>query len=187
MESPRVEELESLTSPCRLCPHRCEVDRRKGIAGFCRVSTLDPMISSYGPHFGEESFLVGRGGSGTIFFTYCNMRCVFCQNYDISQLGSGKVVDIEDLVKIMLLLQKVGCHNINLVTPTPHVYSIAKAIELARARGLEVPIVYNSGGYDSVETLRALKGLIDIYMPDFKYGESKAGEELYERLKTTLR
>lgn len=178
MEDQRWEEFESLAHPCRLCPHKCEADRENGNVGFCRIPTLKPMISSYGPHFGEESFLVGRGGSGTIFFTYCNMRCIFCQNYDISQLGSGRVIEVEDLANIMLLLQKVGCHNINLVTPTPHVYSIAKAIDIARSKGLRIPIVYNSGGYDSVETLRALKGLIDIYMPDFKYGNSKAGEEL---------
>lgn len=178
MESQRAEEIEKLSSPCRLCPHECQAERKSGRAGFCRVPTLDPMISSYGPHFGEESFLVGRGGSGTIFFTYCNMRCVFCQNYDISQLGHGRVVKVEDLARIMLTLQRVGCHNINLVTPTPHIPSIVKAIELAKSKGLEIPIVYNCGGYESVNTLKLLKGLIDIYMPDFKYGTSTAGEEL---------
>ncbi|MCS7232694.1 MAG: radical SAM protein [Synergistetes bacterium] len=178
MENPRIEELEAIASPCRLCPHKCEANRKEGKAGFCRVPTLDPIVSSYGPHFGEESFLVGRGGSGTIFFTYCNMKCVFCQNYDISQLGSGRVIKVEDLAKIMLILQRAGCHNINLVTPTPHIYSIAKAIELAKSKGLELPIVYNCGGYESVETLKLLRGLIDIYMPDFKYGDSEVGEEL---------
>ncbi|MCD6362582.1 MAG: radical SAM protein [Synergistetes bacterium] len=182
MANQRLEKLKSLISPCKICPLKCGVNRSKGEAGFCKVATLKPMISSYGPHFGEESFLVGRGGSGTIFFTYCNLRCVFCQNYDISQLGSGREIEVEDLVKIMLILQKAGCHNINLVTPTPHVYSIAQAIEIAREKGLEIPIVYNTGGYDSVETLRALKGLIDIYMPDFKYGRSDLGE-MYSKVK----
>ncbi|MBC7330933.1 MAG: radical SAM protein [Synergistetes bacterium] len=178
MENQRLEEIENISSPCRLCPHECKAERNEKKAGFCRVPTLEPMISSYGPHFGEESFLVGRGGSGTIFFTYCNMKCVFCQNYDISQLGYGKVIKVEDLAKIMLTLQKAGCHNINLVTPTPHILSIVKAIELAKAKGLHIPIVYNCGGYESVKTLKLLKGVIDIYMPDFKYGESEAGEEL---------
>lgn len=178
MGGQRIEELEALSSPCRLCPHKCNADRKEGKAGFCRVPTLKPVVSSYGPHFGEESFLVGRGGSGTIFFTYCNMRCVFCQNYDISQLGYGKAIEVEDLAKIMLILQRSGCHNINLVTPTPHIYSIVRAIELAKSEGLEIPIVYNCGGYESVETLKLLRGLIDIYMPDFKYGDSEVGEEL---------
>ncbi len=182
MGSQRLEKLKSLASPCKICPLKCGANRSEGKAGFCKVATLKPVISSYGPHFGEESFLVGRGGSGTIFFTYCNLRCVFCQNYDISQLGSGREIEVGDLVKIMLILQKAGCHNINLVTPTPHVYSIAEAIETAREKGLQIPIVYNTGGYDSVETLRTLRGLIEIYMPDFKYGKSELGEK-YSKVK----
>ncbi len=136
------------------------------------------MISSYGLHFGEEAPLVGRHGSGTIFFTYCNLRCVFCQNYTVSQLGEGTVVDREELAGMMLSLQAKGCHNINLVSPTHVVPYILDALELAASKGLYVPLVYNSGGYDSVETLGLLDGIIDIYMPDVKYSDEKVAEQL---------
>jgi len=136
------------------------------------------IISSYGPHFGEEAPLVGKHGSGTIFFTYCNLRCVFCQNYTISQLGEGSPVSGEELAKIMLFLQARGCHNINLVSPTHVAPYILDALELAVGMGLHLPLVYNSGGYDSVETLRLLDGIIDIYMPDMKYSEEKIAEQL---------
>jgi len=136
------------------------------------------MVSSYGPHFGEEAPLVGSYGSGTIFFTYCNLRCVFCQNYSISQLGEGSVVSREGLAKMMLALQAKGCHNINLVSPTHVVPHIMDALELAIAMGLHLPLVYNTGGYDSVETLKLLDGVVDIYMPDMKYSDAKTAEQL---------
>ncbi len=136
------------------------------------------MISSYGPHFGEEAPLVGKHGSGTIFFTYCNLQCVFCQNYAISQLGEGRAIDSEELAGMMLSLQAKGCHNINLVSPTHVVPYIADALELAVSKGLYLPLVYNSGGYDSVETLGLLDGIIDIYMPDMKYSDEKTAEQL---------
>ncbi len=134
------------------------------------------MVSSFGPHFGEEAPLVGRHGSGTIFFSYCNLNCVFCQNYTISQLGEGYNVNSEELAGIMLSLQARGCHNINLVSPTHVVPYILEALELAAGMGLSLPLVYNSGGYDSVETLALLDGIVDIYMPDMKYANEKTAE-----------
>ena len=136
------------------------------------------MVSSYGPHFGEEAPLVGSHGSGTIFFTYCNLHCVFCQNYTISQLGEGEPVSREELAGMMLSLQAKGCHNINLVSPTHVVPYILDALELAVSEGLYLPLVYNSGGYDSLETLKLLDGIVDIYMPDMKYSDEKIAEEL---------
>ncbi len=155
-------------SPCTLCPRTCGVDRREGERGFCRTGDR-PVVSSWGPHFGEERPLVGRGGSGTIFFTNCNLGCLFCQNYSISRLGEGMEVSTERLSSIMLELQQRGCHNINLVTPTHQVPMILEALGAAIDGGLRLPLVYNSGGYESIETLRILEGVIDIYMPDFKY------------------
>ncbi len=131
-----------------------------------------------GPHFGEESVLVGGGGSGTIFFAGCNLGCVFCQNFDISHNRAGRKMTIEQLAEAMLGLQEYGCSNINFVTPTHVVAAIAAAIELSRAAGLKLPTVYNTGGYDLVETLRLLEGFVDIYMPDMKYSDSKVAEEL---------
>jgi putative pyruvate formate lyase activating enzyme len=160
-----------------LCPRHCGVNRLAGESGKCHI-TKQAVISSYGPHFGEESPLVGRYGSGTIFFTYCNLRCVFCQNYTISQLGEGWAVDKEEMAKMMLSLQAKGCHNVNLVSPTHVVPYILEALELAVGMGLYLPLVYNSGGYDSVETLELLDGIIDIYMPDMKYSNAKIAEQL---------
>jgi putative pyruvate formate lyase activating enzyme len=137
-----------------------------------------PVVSSVGPHFGEESVLVGRGGSGTIFFAGCNLGCIFCQNYDISHLRHGRQVTIEKLAQSMLDLQTYSCSNINFVTPTHVVPAIVAAIETARKKGLSLPTVYNTGGYDSVETLKLLEGLIDIYMPDAKYADPEAAEQL---------
>ena len=136
-----------------------------------------PVISSVGPHFGEESVLVGRDGSGTIFFAGCNLGCIFCQNFDISHLRRGEPITIAELAEFMLDLQKLGCSNINFVTPTHVAPALAAGIELARKNGLNLPTVYNSGGYDSVETLRLLDGLIDIYMPDMKFSDSAAAKE----------
>ena len=165
-----IRKLYELMNPCVLCPRKCKVNRSKGEVGFCGITDV-PLVSSVGPHFGEESVLVGFGGSGTIFFAGCNLGCVFCQNYDISHFRSGSKVTVEQLADDMLELQDRGCSNINFVTPTHVVGSVAEAIELARKRGLKLPTVYNSGGYDSVETLKLIDGLIDIYMPDMKYAD----------------
>ena len=162
---------------CVLCPRKCRVNRLADEKGKCQV-TRDVVISSYGPHFGEEAPLVGQHGSGTIFFAYCNLRCIYCQNYTISQLGEGSVVSQEQLADMMLSLQARGCHNINLVSPTHVVPHILAALEQAVSRGLCLPLVYNSGGYDTVETLKLLDGIVDIYMPDMKYADAKTGEEL---------
>ena len=173
----RVELLKERLSSCDLCPHECGVNRLKGEKGFCRV--LDkPLVSSYGPHFGEERPLVGYGGSGTIFFTYCNMACVYCQNWEISHLGSGEETTAEELARMMLALQARGCHNINFVTPTHQIAFIVEAVLLAAERGLHLPLVYNCGGYEKVETLQILDGIIDIYMPDFKYWDEKIALKL---------
>ncbi len=169
--------LEDKLSSCRLCPHKCGTNRHKGEKGICRSGIL-PVVSSYGPHFGEEPPLVGFGGSGTIFFTNCNMACIFCQNYDISHLGYGKEVTFEELADMMIYLQRRGCHNINFVTPTHMIYPIIKSLEIAIPRGLNIPLVYNSGGYDSRETLRLLEGVFDIYMPDFKYADGDVAMRL---------
>lgn len=173
----RVELLKEKLSRCDLCPHECGVNRLQGEKGFCRV--LDkPVISSYGPHFGEERPLVGYGGSGTIFLTYCNMACVYCQNWEISHLGSGEETTVEELARMMLSLQARGCHNINFVTPTHQIAFIVEAVLLAAEKGLHLPLVYNCGGYEKVETLKILEGIIDIYMPDFKYWDEKIALKL---------
>ena len=154
---------------CDLCPRRCGADRLADERGFCRSGRW-ARVASFAPHFGEEAPLVGRAGSGTIFFSGCNLSCVFCQNYDISQEGAGREVSAQALARMMLALQRQGCHNINFVTPSHVVPQILEALVLAREEGLKVPLVYNSSGYDSVDTLRLLDGIFDIYMPDAKYG-----------------
>ena len=161
---------------CTLCPRRCRADRTAGETGFCRTGDR-PVVSSWSPHFGEESPLVGCHGSGTIFFTNCNLGCLFCQNWTISHHGEGREISFEALADIMLALQDQGCHNINLVTPTHQVPMILRSLEIATGRGLKVPIVYNCGGYEALETLRILDGVIDIYMPDFKYAAPGPAEE----------
>lgn len=170
------EKATKLLEHCEICPRKCGVNRLKGELGHCKTGK-DAIINSYGPHFGEERELVGRNGSGTIFFSHCNLNCVFCQNYEISQLGQGSKVSSEELAKIMLKLQEMECHNINLVSPTHIVPQFLQALSIAKDQGLNLPIVYNSGGYDSVETLKLLDGVIDIYMPDAKYGDNKTGEK----------
>lgn len=175
--SDNVRQLWEMTDPCTLCPRQCNVHRNAGEVGFCGIDAA-PLVSSIGPHFGEESVLVGAGGSGTIFFAGCNLGCVFCQNYELSHLREGRQIAIEQLVDAMLGLQQAGCVNVNFVTPTHVVASIAAAIEMARDKGLRIPTVYNTGGYDSVETLKRLDGLIDIYMPDMKYADAKVAEAL---------
>lgn len=167
----RVEAFLEILADCTLCPWHCHVNRLEGEKGVCRVGAL-PMVSSYGPHFGEERPLVGRHGSGTIFLTYCNMKCVFCQNYDISHLGEGREVQLDELGEMMLSLWRQGCHNINFVTPSHQAAQILAALPYAIDRGLNIPLVYNCGGYEEPATLRLLDGIFDIYMPDFKYGDS---------------
>jgi putative pyruvate formate lyase activating enzyme len=165
--------LSVLSSPCRLCPRNCLAKRKEGQIGYCEIG-FEPVVSSAGPHFGEEPVLVGTGGSGTIFFAGCNLSCVFCQNYDISHFKQGETTSIEQIAQIMLRLQRMGCVNINLVSPSHVAYQAAAAIEIARNEGLKSPIVYNSGGYDSVETLKLLEDFVDIYMPDMKYADSSS-------------
>jgi putative pyruvate formate lyase activating enzyme len=170
----RAEELASRLVSCDLCPRDCGADRAAGELGECQTGAA-AEVSSHGPHFGEESPLVGTGGSGTIFFTHCNLACQFCQNCDISQMGRGRVTSAPELASIMLDLQDVGCHNVNLVSPTHVAAQIVEAVALAAGGGLRLPLVYNSGGYDSVETLRRLDGIVDVYMPDMKYSDGDAG------------
>ncbi len=170
----KLNKLEEILSSCTLCPRNCKVNRLKKETGYCRTFEK-PYISSAFPHFGEEKELVGYHGSGTIFFSNCNLSCVFCQNWEISASGEGRYIEYEDLADIMLELQKRGCHNINLVTPTHQIYGIFKALYWASKRGLQLPIVYNCGGYENIETLKILEGVIDIYMPDFKYGSNEMG------------
>ena len=170
--SEKVNLAGDILTDCKLCPRECHVDRTSGQRGFCKTGDM-PFVSSWGPHFGEERPLVGRYGSGTIFFGNCNLGCLFCQNYSISHLGEGTEITHEKLADIMLSLQDGGCHNINLVTPTHQVPAILKAVKIAFDKGLKLPLVYNCGGYESVDTLRILDGIIDIYMPDFKYSDKK--------------
>jgi len=172
----RVDLLYKKLECCNICPRECEVNRLEGEKGYCRTGKK-VIVSSLGPHFGEESCLVGSSGSGTIFFTHCNLGCIFCQNYDISHLGYGDPVEEEDLAEMMLRLQRIGCHNINFVTPTHVIPQILKALSVAIEKGLNLPLVYNSGGYDSVSTLKLLDGIFDIYMPDFKYYDPEVSEK----------
>lgn len=172
----RIEQAEKLLNPCTLCPRQCKVNRLAGERGFCRTGRW-AEVASYGPHFGEESVLVGSGGSGTIFFCGCNLLCNFCQNYAISRGEDEdcRVVSDSELAAIMVELQEMGCHNINFVTPTHVVPQILAALPLAIEAGLTVPLVYNCGGYERVETLRLLDGIVDIYMPDAKFSAADSG------------
>ena len=168
----RVARAREMLKSCEFCPRRCKVDRLQGETGVCRTAE-EAVVSSYGPHFGEEAPLVGLHGSGTIFFTHCNLRCMFCQNYSISQLGQGRVASRGVIARMMLSLQERGCHNINLVTPTHVVSHILEALKVATGLGLSIPLVYNCGGYESLETLKLLDGIVDIYMPDMKYSDER--------------
>lgn len=161
-------ELREVLAACRLCPRSCGVDRRKGKTGVCS-STARLKVASHGPHFGEERPLVGSGGSGTIFFSNCNLLCCYCQNWEINHRGDGRVVGEMDVADMMLDLQRKGCHNVNLVTPTHVAPQIVGALCCAVDRGFRLPLVYNTGGYDSLDVIRALDGIVDIYLPDFKY------------------
>jgi len=169
----RAEKLWAIMESCRLCPRRCRVNRHKGMSGVCRAPGTTLVISAFHPHFGEERPLVGKGGSGTIFLTHCNLRCVFCQNWEIAHLARGSERTIDDFARMMLELQKIGCHNINLVTPTHYSAHILKALDIAAERGLRLPIVYNTSGWERLEIVKLLDGIVDIYLPDFKYWDSE--------------
>lgn len=172
----KIQKALDILRECSLCPRNCKVNRLKGEKGFCK--TLDkPLVSSWGPHFGEEKPLVGVYGSGTIFFTFCNLGCIYCQNWTISHLGEGEEISFDELAGVMVNLQNLGCHNINLVTPTHQVPQILISLYIARENGLKIPVVYNCGGYEAIETLKILDGVIDIYMPDFKYTDEKHAEK----------
>ena len=172
----KIAKAQRLLESCSVCPRDCKVNRKKGETGFCRAGFL-PKVSSSSPHFGEEQPLVGIHGSGTIFLTHCNLGCLFCQNYSISHLDEGEEISIEQLSRMMVTMQSLSCHNINFVSPTHYVPQILAALPYAIALGLSVPLVYNTGGYDSVETLELLDGIFDIYMPDFKYSTEEVAEE----------
>lgn len=161
---------------CAICPHQCHVNRLKGELGFCRAG-WDVEISDHRAHYGEEPPLVGRCGSGAIFFSHCNLGCVYCKHWEFSQ-SQGKRITPEDLADIMLSLQKRGCHNINLVSPSHYVPQITAALAVAAEKGLRLPIVYNSSGYDDKITLSQLNGVVDIYLPDFKYAQAAVGKRL---------
>jgi len=175
--SARIERAEALLRECRVCPRECRVDRSAGALGQCQVGAA-PMVSAYHPHTGEEPPLVGFFGSGTIFFTSCNLGCIYCQNYDISHHRHGEVVSTEALAGMMVALQNRGCANINLVTPTHQVPQILAALPKAVERGLCVPLVYNCGGYEALDTLHLLDGVVDLYMPDLKYADAEVGRRL---------
>jgi putative pyruvate formate lyase activating enzyme len=168
---------QKMLTDCRLCPRECRVNRLNGEAGLCQTSR-DAVVASYQAHFGEEAPLVGQDGSGTIFFSHCNLLCNFCQNYNISHEGAGQPVDATQLAWMMLQLQKAGCHNINFVTPSHVVPQILAALEIAIPQGLSVPLIYNSSGYDRVKTLRLLDGIFDIYMPDFKFWDTEVARKI---------
>ncbi len=168
----RVERAMSMLRSCRVCPRNCDVDRLEDERAVCLTGRY-ARVASHFPHFGEEDCLRGSRGSGTIFFAFCNLKCVFCQNWDISQRRAGKEVRADELAAMMLELQQLGCHNINFVTPEHVVPQVIEALPIAIEGGLRLPIVYNTSGYDSLESLRLLDGLVDVYMPDFKYGSAE--------------
>jgi putative pyruvate formate lyase activating enzyme len=171
----KIHAARNILTSCTLCPRKCKVNRLAEETGVCKTGEK-AWVSSFGPHFGEERPLVGHSGSGTIFFTHCNLLCIFCQNYDISHQGDGDEVSDDTLAKIMMSLQNSGCHNINFVTPSHVVPQILSAVEIAIGYGLSVPLIYNTGGYDNVETLRLLEDVIDIYMPDFKFRDPEVAQ-----------
>jgi len=178
----RVAEAYRRLERCTVCARECGVNRRESAKGAACRTGERAVVSSYAPHFGEESPLVGRDGSGTIFFSWCNLRCQYCQNYEISQLGHGQEVEPENLAAMMLRLQVMGCHNINLVSPSHVVPQILAGLLIAVEAGLRLPLVYNTGGYDNLETLKMLDGVVDIYMPDMKYAD-EAMAQRYSKVK----
>jgi putative pyruvate formate lyase activating enzyme len=168
----RAQILQEFLKECRLCPRECRVNRLDGEIGYCGAR-FELMVSSVFPHFGEEPPLVGNHGSGTIFLTHCNLRCIFCQNYDISHMGTGQPITPFDMARAMVKLQEMGCHNINFVTPTHYSSQIVASLTKAVEMGLRLPIVYNCSGYESIEVIRLLEGIVDIYMPDIKFMDDK--------------
>ncbi|GAP15886.1 uncharacterized Fe-S protein PflX, homolog of pyruvate formate lyase activating proteins [Longilinea arvoryzae] len=177
----RIRQANALLSPCRLCPRKCLAERLVGKAGVCHTGAL-ARVDGWCAHPGEEPVLSGRRGSGTIFFCGCNLRCVYCQNFEISQGAAGREMSAAELAAGMLDLQERGCHNINLVSPTHVVPQILEALLIAARAGLRLPLVYNTGGYDALETLRLLDGVVDIYLPDMKYADAKTAER-YSQVK----
>ena len=172
----RIAKLKEIPRSCTLCPRRCRVNRWEGERGICQAGN-DLIVSSAFAHFGEEAPLVGHHGSGTIFLSLCNLRCVFCQNYDISHYAQGEPTSAHDLVQVMINLQHQGCHNINFVTPTHFAPQIIAALPEATEKGLTVPLVYNCGGYESLEVIKLLDGIVDIYMPDTKFADHEPAEQ----------
>ncbi len=177
----RINKAFEMLSDCRVCPHRCGVNRLKDEKGYCKTGRY-AIVADYFPHRGEEKPIRGKRGSGTVFFSYCNMRCVYCQNYTISHLGEGEELRPEELAEVFLKLQRLGCHNINLVSPSHVVPQILQALYIAVKDGLRIPIVYNTSSYDSLESLKLLDGIVDIYLADFKYGDDLAGKK-YSKVK----
>lgn len=171
-----IEELNQRLKSCSLCPRNCRANRINNEKGFCKTGSL-PKVYSFMSHHGEEPPISGMRGSGTIFFSNCNMGCVYCQNYEFSQLGQGKETSFEQLADFMLDLQRLGCHNINLVTPTHILPQILTALKIAIPRGLNIPIVYNTGGFESVEIIQLLEGIVDIYLIDMRYGENQVAQK----------
>ncbi len=171
----RIEKAYGILKRCSICPWECGVNRLAGELGVCNTGER-LVIWDYMPHFGEEAPLVGTNGSGAIFITYCNLKCVFCQTYDISHLGEGAEVSLERFAEIMISLQQNGCHNINFITPSHVVPQILAALPLAIENGLRIPLIYNTGGYDSMDALELLDGIFDIYMPDFKFWDPEIAE-----------
>lgn len=166
-----------LLEQCKICPHECKINRNNGKIGRCK-STDKVKIALYSTHNFEEPCISGKKGSGTVFFSNCNLNCIFCQNYEISQEGKGEEISIEGLAEIFLKQQEKNVENINLVTPTSYVPQIIEAIKIAKSKGLKLPIVYNTNGYEKIETLKMLDGYIDIYLPDFKYAQNELGKRL---------
>ena len=173
----RIDALEGLLTHCSLCPWECKVNRRQGEKGICQANH-NLTVAKTLPHFGEEPVITGKNGSGTIFFSYCHLKCQFCQNYQISQQHLGHTMSPDNLADAMISLQEKGCHNINFVSPTHFLPMIVKALKHAISRGLTLPLVYNSNGYEKKEIVKLLDGIIDIYLPDAKYGDDRWAQEL---------
>ncbi len=172
----RIKTANSRLASCSLCPRNCGINRLHDERGYCNSGLLT-VVSSFNAHFGEEPPISGTSGSGTIFFTNCNLKCCFCQNYPISQFAHGDKVRVDKLADMMIALQERGCHNINFVSPTHFVAQVLQALGIAVEKGLNIPLVYNSGGYDSIDTLKLLDGIISIYMPDMKYSDNEMAEK----------